>query len=267
MLIVVSPAKKLDYQSVLPKLKTSIPLFLEESELLIGLLRRFSVQEVAALMGLSDNLAALNVARYASWEKAHNAANSRPAVFAFKGDVYQGLKADTLSPTDIAWAGDHFRILSGLYGVLRPLDLMQAYRLEMGTALANPRGKDLYGWWRGIIAPALREALDAQGDNVLLNLASSEYFKAVDARVLNARVVAPQFRDLKNGQYKIISFYAKRARGLMASWVIRQQVGTPEELVCFADEGYAYNPGLSKPDEPVFTRDEPFMTEEDEDNE
>lgn len=254
MLVVLSPAKTLDYESPVPALPLTTPGFLPQSEALVGLLRDLSVQEVAGLMDLSDKLAALNVARFGEWSPAFTDANSRAAILAFKGDVYEGMKAWTFDAGDHAFAQSHLRILSGLYGLLRPLDRLQPYRLEMGTALANPRGRNLYAFWGDTLARALNEALAEQGDEVLVNLASEEYSRAALTRALQARVITPQFREEKDGKYKMVSFYAKRARGLMAGWIVRNRLTEPAALRGFDADGYALNEGLSSGDLLVFTR-------------
>lgn len=256
MLMVISPAKTLDYESPLPALTATQPAHLDQSALLIERLRQLSVQDVASLMTLSDKLAALNVARYADWQPPFTEANARPALYAFKGDVYTGLAVERLSPADVAYAQRQLRMLSGLYGLLRPLDLMQPYRLEMGTDLANGRGRNLYEFWGDRITDALNEALAEQGDDILINLASNEYFRAVRPARLKARIFTPQFKDEKNGQYKIISFYAKKARGLMAAWIIQNRISTPADLHAFDVDGYRYNPEQSSEREWVFTRSE-----------
>src|SRR5690606_21029782 len=225
---------------------------------LIDVLRRLSPAEVAKLMGLSDKLAALNVARYQEWSRPSSPDNAKQAVLAFNGDVYEGLDAPSLSREDLEWAQRHLRILSGLYGVLRPLDLMQAYRLEMGTKLQTPAGKTLYAWWGERITEALNRVIaerEQAGETPLLvNLASDEYFKSVKPAKLKARIVTPVFQDWKNGQYKIISFYAKRARGLMARHAIRNRVTDVDGLKRFNAEGYAFVPEASDADRLVFRR-------------
>lgn len=208
-------------------------------------------------MKLSDKLAGLNAARYASWHPEFTPENAKQALLAFKGDVYTGLNAEDFGEDDFAFAQDHLRMLSGLYGVLRPLDLMQPYRLEMGTRLANARGKDLYAFWGERISQWLNETLAAQGDDVLLNLASNEYFGAVKRKALQARVIDTEFKDLKNGQYKIISFYAKKARGMMARYVIRERLRDPAGLKDFNAHGYYFSAEQSGPDQLVFLRDAP----------
>lgn len=264
MLAVISPAKTLDFDTPLPALPVTAPAFLERSQALISVLRDKSVPEIASLMGLSDKLAALNVARYQDWQRPFTPDNARPAVLAFKGDVYQGLKAEALAPADHAWAQDHLRILSGLYGLLRPLDLIQPYRLEMGIGLATPAGRSLYEFWGETLTEALNAALVAQGDRLLVNLASTEYFKAIKPKRLAGEVVTPVFKDRKNGQYKIISFFAKRARGLMAAHIIENRIDTVDGLRAFERAGYAFRPELSTATELVFTREEGVAAEENE---
>lgn len=257
MLMILSPAKTLDYASPVPVLPLTTPDFVKEAKALIGILRELSVQDVAGLMHLSDKLAALNVARYGDWSPRFTEANSRAAVLAFKGDVYEGMEAWTFDEGDHAFAQRHLRILSGLYGLLRPLDRLQPYRLEMGTSLRNPKGNTLYAFWGDTIARTLNAALAEQGDEVLINLASEEYNKAALTKALKARVITPQFREEKDGKFKMVSFYAKRARGLMAAHVIRNRLGDPEQLKEFDADGYAYNCSLSQGDTWVFTRKYP----------
>ncbi len=254
MLFLLSPAKKLDYDSTLPTALHTQPLFLQEAVKLIKVLKEKSVEDVAGLMSLSPALAKLNVDRYAAWTPTFSQSNARQSVLAFNGDVYDGLEARTLSEKDLQWAQDHVAILSGLYGVLRPLDLMQPYRLEMGTRLPNPGGNNLYEYWGKVIAPYLDERLAQDPSPVLINLASEEYFKAVDAKALRARVVQCVFQDGKNGAWKIISFHAKRARGLMARFAIMHRARTPEALKKFDSDGYAFAPDVSTSDKLVFRR-------------
>lgn len=257
MLIILSPAKTLDYDSPVPALPLTTPAFLAQSQVLIAILRDLSVQEVAGLMHLSDKLAALNAARFGDWSPRFTNSNSRAAILAFMGDVYEGMAARTFSTTDHDFAQQHLRILSGLYGLLRPLDRLQPYRLEMGTALANPAGRNLYAFWGDTIAQALNTALAGQGDEVLINLASDEYSKAALTKALKARIVTPQFREEKDGQFKMVSFYAKRARGLMAAQIVRQRWQRVEDLKDFSAEGYRFNKKLSAGDTLVFTRNMP----------
>jgi cytoplasmic iron level regulating protein YaaA (DUF328/UPF0246 family) len=257
MLMVISPAKTLDYSSPLACSEYSLPQHLDEAQQLIAQLRELSPQQIAELMSLSDKLAGLNAARYAEWQPDFSPQNARQALLAFRGDVYTGMDADSFTADDFLFAQQHLRILSGLYAVLRPLDLMQPYRLEMGTKLANPRGKNLYEFWGERISGWLNEALAAQGDDVLINLASNEYFSAVQKKALRARVIETEFRDLKNGQYRIISFYAKKARGLMARYIIRNRLQDPLQLREFDLGGYAFCAASSAPDRLVFLRDIP----------
>jgi len=257
MLILLSPAKSLDYDTPATTDKHTLPQFIDESAALIEVLKPYSPAQIASLMDLSDALSTLNVARYAAWSPKFSNKNSKQAILAFNGDVYEGLDAASLAPDDLDWAQTHLGILSGLYGVLRPLDWMQPYRLEMGTRLANPRGKDLYAWWGDILADYLNRQLKKQGDDVIINLASQEYFKSVKRKALKARVVECVFEDWKGAGWKIISFHAKRARGLMARHAILKRASTPEELLDFSAEGYAYDAAASEPDRLVFRRRQP----------
>ncbi len=255
MLMVISPAKTLDYTTAPVTARHTLPEHLGHSAELIAQLRELTPAQIAELMHLSDKLAGLNAARFTEWSPAFTTENSKQALLAFKGDVYTGLDAESFSEDDFDFAQQHLRMLSGLYGVLRPLDLMQPYRLEMGTKLANARGKDLYAFWGERISEWLNDALAAQGDDILLNLASNEYFGAVKRKALKARIIDTEFKDLKNGQYKIISFYAKKARGLMARYVIHNRLRSPEDLKSFDLAGYAYAQAQSTPDKLVFLRD------------
>ena len=251
----MSPAKALDYESPLPEaVPHTSPEFAKPAAELINVLRAYSPQQVAQLMHLSDPLAALNVARYAAWRPRFTASNSRQAVLAFNGDVYGGLQARSLSPAELEWLQAHLCILSGLYGVLRPLDWMQPYRLEMGTRLKTDQGANLYQFWGTQIADYLNQRLAGDKAPILVNLASQEYFKSVDRKVLQARVIDCVFEDYKGGQYKVISFLAKRARGLMARYAAQHKVATPKKLEGFDLEGYAFAPAASEPDRLVFRR-------------
>lgn len=258
MIFVISPAKALDFETPPITQHFSQPDYLEDAAELIGILRERTPAEIAALMDLSDPLATLNVARYESWAPPFTPENAKQAVLAFNGDVYEGLDAKTLSQQELDWAQDHLRILSGLYGLLRPLDLMQPYRLEMGTRLKNARGANLYAFWGDTPTRALNALLEAErkagGEAVLVNLASDEYFKAVKAGRLAGRVVTPVFEDWKAGRYKIISFYAKRARGLMSRFAIHNRVEDVEALKGFDCEGYAFAADASDADTLVFRR-------------
>ena len=252
MLIVISPAKTLDFDTAPSTKNCSQPRFLPQSQQLINELKDLSTVDIASLMKLSDKLAALNMTRFQTWQTPFNLDNAKQALLAFKGDVYTGLDADTLNEAGLAFAQQHLRILSGLYGVLKPLDLMQAYRLEMGTKFANKKGKDLYQFW----GSQLRESIETElGDGVLINLASNEYFKAVEEKKLKARIITPVFKDWKNGQYKIISFYAKKARGLMSRYIIDHRINEPEKIKDFDSEGYRFSAEMSHADEWVFLRD------------
>ncbi|MBK4990354.1 peroxide stress protein YaaA [Pseudomonas sp. S60] len=257
MLTVISPAKTLDYDTPPVTERFTLPAYLDDSQELIGQLRELSPAQISELMHLSDKLAGLNAARFGSWTPHFTPQNAKQALLAFKGDVYTGLAAETLGEDDFTFAQGHLRMLSGLYGLLRPLDLMQPYRLEMGTKLANARGKDLYAFWGTRISEWLNQALAEQGDDVLLNLASNEYFSAVKRSALNARVINVDFKDLKNGQYKIISFYAKKARGMMTRFAIEERISDPAQLKQFDVQGYYYSAEQSKADHLVFLRDQP----------
>ncbi|RZT10781.1 hypothetical protein SAMN05216319_0754 [Duganella sp. CF402] len=252
MLIVLSPAKSLDLETPpTTKLHTQ-PSFLDHSEQLIHRLREFSPTELGELMDLSDNLSALNVARYASWTK--DTSEARQAVMTFNGDVYDGLDARTLKPAQLDYAQSRIRILSGLYGMLRPLDLIHPHRLEMGTRLDTPRGKNLYDFWGDTIAKALNQTAGEQGAETLVNLASEEYFKSVKPKALELPVITPLFEDWKNGKYKIISFYAKRARGLMARYAAVKGITDPQKLKKFDVDGYAFDKASSDDKTWIFRR-------------
>lgn len=255
MLMVISPAKTLDYQTPPVTQRHTQPEHLEHAAELVAQLRRLSPLQLGELMHLSDRLAGLNAARFDSWTPPFHPGNAKQALLAFRGDVYSGLAADDFSEADFDFAQAHLRILSGLYGILRPLDLMQPYRLEMGTRLANARGKDLYAFWGEQLADWLNQALAAQGDRILLNLASQEYFAAVRRPPLEARVIDTEFRDFKNGQHRIISFYAKKARGMMARFVIKERIQRPEDLKLFDCAGYRLAAELSSENKLVFLRD------------
>jgi cytoplasmic iron level regulating protein YaaA (DUF328/UPF0246 family) len=256
MLFLLSPAKSLDYDTPAEGVPHTLPQFVSQSAELIEVLKHKTPAEISQLMDLSDNLAALNVARYEAWRPKFSQKNSKQAVLAFNGDVYEGLDAKSLKLKDLEWAQEHVCILSGLYGVLRPLDWMQPYRLEMGTALANPRGQNLYHFWGDGIAQHLNKQLATHKTPVVINLASQEYFKAVDRKVLNARVIDCVFEDYKGGKYKVISFFAKRARGLLARYAIEKKIQNPEKLKDFKVEGYAYAASESDDNRLVFRRRE-----------
>ncbi len=255
MLTVVSPAKTLDYESELPIEDHTMPAFLEESVALVDVLKGKEPWELSEMMNISDDLANLNANRFQNWTLPFSLDNSRQAIFAFKGDVYTGLDVDTFSKADIKESQQRLRILSGLYGLLKPLDLMRPYRLEMGTRLANPRGNNLYQFWGDRITDALNQELDTLNNPILVNLASNEYYKSVKAKRLNARVITPVFKDLKGSQYKVVSFWAKKARGLMARYIIQQKIDVPEALKDFSLGGYQFSSALTEGDQWVFTRD------------
>ena len=253
-MFLLSPAKSLDYETPAGDVPHTLPQFVPQSQALIEVLRQKSPQQIAELMDLSDALSALNVARYEAWRPKFTAKNSKQAVLAFNGDVYDGLDAKSLKVKDLEWAQDHVCILSGLYGVLRPLDWMQPYRLEMGTALNNPRGKNLYQFWGSSIADYLNQRLSKDKTPVIINLASQEYFKAVDTKVLKARIIECVFEDYKGGKYKVISFFAKRARGLLARYAIQKQIKNPEKLKEFNSDGYGFVADASSENRWVFRR-------------
>lgn len=257
MLMVISPAKNLDYDTPAVTAESSMPAFLDQSALLIEALRQLAPQDISSLMHISDKLGVLNYDRFQRWQPPFTPDNAKQALLAFNGDVYSGLEATRFTPADFTFAQSHLRILSGLYGLLRPLDLMQPYRLEMGTKFANQRGKDLYSFWGDRITEALNQQLASLNSDVLVNLASNEYFKSVQAKKLQARIVTPVFKDWKGGNYKIISFYAKKARGMMAGWAIRQQLTDSDALKSFNVGGYIYNDAMSSDSDWVFTRRDP----------
>ncbi|BFN13841.1 MULTISPECIES: peroxide stress protein YaaA [Marinobacter] len=255
MLMIISPAKTLDYESPLATETHTQPDFLDDACELIDQLKELEPHQVSNLMSISDKLGQLNAERFQSWRTPFTPDNARQAVLAFKGDVYTGLDAESFSSEDFSFAQKHLRILSGLYGLLKPLDLMQPYRLEMGTRFENTRGKDLYAFWGSKITDALNQLL-ASDDKVLVNLASNEYFKSVQKKHLDARLVTPQFKDWKNGQYKMISFYAKKARGLMCRYAIQNRITQADDLKGFNLEGYYFSEDQSDNNNWVFLRDE-----------
>jgi len=258
MHFLISPAKTLDYERSSPTPALTRPRFLAHSAELIGVLQPKTPDEIAELMDLSAPLANLNAERYTAWSSRFTAANSKPAVLAFNGDVYEGLNAPTLSQSDLSWAQENVSILSGLYGLLRPLDRMQPYRLEMGTALATARGKNLYEFWSDTLVRQLNRQLAGSTPKVVVNLASQEYFRAVQHKTLKARVIECVFEDWKSSAagsgYKVISFFAKRARGLMLRHAVDHRIDTPEGLVEFTSEGYRFESAVSEPDRLVFRR-------------
>ncbi|ENU81132.1 UPF0246 protein [Acinetobacter sp. ANC 3789] len=256
MLALISPAKTLDYETALPSSNFTQPRLLDQSEQLIEVCRELSASQLASLMSVSEKIAQLNVARFQDWQTEFDLANARQAIFAFKGDVYTGLDAYALNDPQLDFAQQYLRMLSGLYGLLRPLDLMMPYRLEMGTKLHNPRGSNLYEFWGKRITNLIQQDLQQANSNILLNLASDEYYKAVKESELDAKIVKPVFLDQKNGRYKVISFYAKKARGLMARFVIEQKIQQVEDLKAFNSEGYYFDAENSNAKELVFKREE-----------
>ena len=254
MIIIISPAKTLDFTAKSVTEKYSLPLFTDMSKKLVKELRKHSPPKLEKLMKISPKLANLNYERYQEWHLPFSPKNSKQALFAFRGEVYTGIDSDTMTLDDINFAQHHLRILSGLYGILRPLDLIQAYRLEMGTPLKTDKNKDLYQFWGDTLTTLLINELDNEPGKILINLASNEYYKALDSKKLNTRIITPVFKDFKNGNYKFLSVYGKKARGLMARFIISNSLTDPEKLKLFDSEGYFYNDRMSKDDEWVFTR-------------
>ena len=254
MLIVISPAKTLDYDTP-PKTKVfTTPDYLGQSQQLINRLRNFSSLDISDLMKVSAKIADLNFDRYESWKKPFTEKNAKQSILAFKGDVYTGLDAETFKADDFKFAQNHLRVLSGLYGLLRPLDLMQPYRLEMGTKLKTDKGNNLYEFWGSDITEGLNKQLKKIKSDTLINLASNEYFKSVKPKELNAEIITPAFKEFKNGEYKMIGIYAKKARGLLSRYIIQNKLNDPEDIKAFSEEGYRFNKSLSKGNNWVFTR-------------
>ncbi len=256
MLALISPAKTLDYESTLPTDWHTLPRLLDQSQQLIDVSRKLSASQIATLMSVSEKIANLNVERFRDWNADFNLSNARQAIFAFKGDVYTGLDAYNLDEKDFKFAQKHLRMLSGLYGLLRPMDLMMPYRLEMGKKLENPRGHNLYEFWGDIITNMINDDLEQAGSQLLVNIASDEYYKSVKEAKIKAEIIKPVFLDQKNGQYKVISFYAKKARGLMARFIIENQLSKLDELKAFNTDGYYFDATSSLKGELVFKRDE-----------
>jgi len=256
MLMLLSPSKRLDFENPPPTDQYTEPEFLDDAETLVDELRDYDVDELGSLMDISEDLSELNFRRYRDFETPFDDGNAKQAIAAYDGDVYRDFDFEVYGDEDFDYLQDHVRIISGLYGLLRPLDLIQPYRLEMGTKLPNPRGDDLYEFWGDRLAESVNAALDAQEDDVLLNLASNEYFDAVDREALNGRIISPTFRDYRSGRYMVISVYLKRLRGTMTDWVVRERVTDPERIPEFDLRDYAYDPERSTPDEPVYLRDE-----------
>ncbi|HSJ68977.1 MAG TPA: peroxide stress protein YaaA [Anditalea sp.] len=249
MITIISPAKTLDLSS--PEFTTATaPVFQKDIKELVGIMKKKSASSIKELMGVSDNLAELNEERFKSFQKEFTIDNSKQALLAFKGDVYQQLNVDNYSKKEFDFAQEHVRILSGLYGLLRPLDLIQPYRLEMGIKLKNKKGKNLYEFWGSKIAKALNET----GMDTIVNLASQEYFKAIDQKTLNARIITPHFKEYKDGKYKIIGIFAKKARGLMTNFIIENKIDQADKLKIFNEEGYEYSEKMSSEDEFIFIR-------------
>lgn len=257
MLAIISPAKTLDFESPPRTNVTSMPELLKNSQELISQLRKFSPSDIAQLMGLSDKLAVLNSTRYETWQQPFTPENAKQAMLAFRGDVYLGLDADNLTEKDDAFAQQHIRILSGLYGVLKPLDLIQPYRLEMGTSLKTIHGDNLYQFWGNKITDILNRELALNQFNTLINLASKEYFKVLQPNALNAQIITPVFKEKKNGSYKVVSFFAKKARGMMTRYIIKKRIQKPEKIKQFDEGGYQFSPQFSTEKEWVFTREAP----------
>lgn len=254
MLIVISPAKTLDYETV-PKTKVfTTPDYLNRSKQLINRLRNLSSLDISDLMKVSAKIADLNFDRYESWKKPFTVKNAKQSILAFKGDVYTGLDAESFKADDFKFAQNHLRVLSGLYGLLRPLDLMQPYRLEMGTKLKTDIGKNLYEFWGSDITEGLNKQLKKIKSNYLINLASNEYFKSVKVKELNAEIITPAFKEFKNGDYKMIGIYAKKARGMLSRYIIQNKLSDPEDIKLFNEDGYRFNKTLSKGNNFVFTR-------------
>ena len=254
MLTVLSPAKKLSKECFVHTKHHELPQFLNDTEVLVNKIKTMDPGELMSLMGISENLAILNWERMQAWNKSFKPSNSRESVYSFMGDTYTGLDAKNLSDADIKFAQNNTRILSGLYGILRPLDLIQPYRLEMGTKLKNKRGNTLYDYWNDELAECINHELKSHKENIVINCASVEYFKAIDRPVLCADVITPQFKEIKNGKLKMISFFAKKARGMMARFIIQNRIEKEREILTFNLGGYSYDPSLSSPFEPVFTR-------------
>ncbi|MDF1688257.1 MAG: peroxide stress protein YaaA [Cycloclasticus sp.] len=257
MLLVISPAKTLDFDTPPSTSIYSQPEFLDDSAELIDQLKTLSPSDVSTLMSISDKLGVLNSNRFIDWQLPFTSDNSKQALLSFKGDVYEGMDTTSLSQDDLTWANDHLRILSGLYGLLKPLDLIQPYRLEMGTKFSNERGKNLYEFWGNKITNKINQDLAEQKSPVLINLASNEYFKSVKTKLLNAAVITPVFKDWKNDKYKIISFYAKKARGMMSAYIIKNRLESPSDIKQFDTAGYAFSAEQSTESEWVFLRKNP----------
>lgn len=255
MLILISPAKTLDFENARVVDTKTQPEYASKAKQLVSLLKKFEPAELMTFMNISEKLAALNHMRFKQWQPEPDDSTAKQAICAFKGEVFNGLNVDEWSNENFLFAQDHLRILSGLYGVLRPLDQISPYRLEMGTKLENKKGKNLYDFWDDTITKSIQKQLNEQGDNILVNLASNEYFKSVNTKKLKAEIITPVFKNAKNGEYKVISIYAKKARGLISRYIIENEISDVEQLKLFDTEGYFYNDKLSKGNQWVFTRD------------
>ncbi len=254
MLIVISPAKTLNMDAEVSVDFHSTPKYLEKSQQLINRLKKKSTKKLEELMGVSTQLAQLNYERFQQWHYPYQSFESKQAVFAFRGDVYTGLDIDTFSSGQLVNAQDHLRIISGLYGVLKPMDLILPYRLEMGTPLSIGKKKNLYEFWGNLITDDIKKAIAEQNDDILINLASNEYYKSIDKKNLDAQIITPIFKDFKNGQYKMISFFAKKARGMMSKFILKNKLTNVEDLKHFEEDGYFFNDKLSTEKTPTFTR-------------
>ena len=254
MITIISPAKTLDFKFFAQTDKHSFPVFLDNAKVIINELQKFNPKDIARLMKVNDNIAVLNFERFLSWRTPFNIDNSKQALLAFKGQVYVGLDAKSLTENDLLFAQDHLRILSGLYGILRPLDLMQAYRLEMGIPLKNSIGKNLYEFWGTKIVEVINDELSKQKSKVLINLASNEYYKAVKPKMIQSEIITPVFKEEKGNSFKVVTVYTKTARGLMSRFIIKNKINNPEDIKAFDTDGYLYNRDLSNNNEWVFTR-------------
>jgi len=254
MISLVSPAKTLNFDPIKNNIKCSLPYFLESSKELVDILRQKSENELSILMKLSENLSKVNFLRYKNWNLPFNQSNAKPAAFAFEGSVYKGLNISSFSQDELKYSQNNFRIISGLYGILRPLDLIMPYRLEMGTKLKNSKGADLYSFWKNVLTNHLNYELNEYDSKIILNLASNEYSKAIDFKKINAKVITPIFKDWKNGKYKVISFFAKKARGMFVAYQIKNQIKDVSDLCYFSEDGYKYCKNESNSNEIVFLR-------------
>jgi hypothetical protein len=254
MIIVVSPAKSLDFDSQAKTKKFSQPEFLDDSTVLMKELRKYQPEQLSELMHISEALGELNFSRNANWQVPFSPENAKQAVFAFQGDVYQGMKAEDYSAAEVSFAQKHLRILSGLYGILKPLDLIQPYRLEMGSKFKNARGKNLYEFWGSKLTDSINLELAPQKTKLLINLASNEYFSAVQGKAIDGEIVTPVFKDFSAGKYKVVSFYAKKARGEMVSHIVKNKITDSSGILDFATDGYQYSKAESTPNKPVFLR-------------